>query len=183
MNQTPETIEPGIIVRSPSLHVLHMNRRAMALLTQVAHPAQSLGAERALAAPLHPHGQDMLETMQARLGSNNWEQFQHKRVIDESPHSILLNGFGLPDRRGLPHSRIVLLLAPHTPVPRPGISRTESSVAPSERGHVGADRPPAVGLHDAQRDRAATSSLAVDARKLFAWNSGPPGPHTAACAS
>jgi hypothetical protein len=91
----------------------------------------------------------MFETMQARVGSNNWEQFQHNRVIGDSPHSILLNGFGLPDRRGLPHSRIVLLLAPHTPVPMPGISRRECPEAISENSHVGADRPPAVSLHQA----------------------------------
>jgi hypothetical protein len=90
-----------------------MNRRAMALLTQLTPTAQAIGGEWAVAAPLHQHGQDMLETMQARLGSNNWEQFQHNRVIGDAPHSILLNGFGLPDRRGLPHSRIVLLLAPY----------------------------------------------------------------------
>ena len=149
MNQTPETAGPGIVVLSPSLHVLHMNRRAMALLTQLTPTAQTIGGEWAFAAPLHQHGQDMLETMQARLGSNNWEQFQHNGVIGDAPHSIFLNGFGLPDRRGLPHSRLVLLLAPHTPVPMPKISRTESSEALSERSHVGADRPPAIGRHHA----------------------------------
>jgi hypothetical protein len=149
VNQTPETTGSGIVVLSPSLQVLHMNRRAMALLNQLAHPAQSLEAERRSPAPLHQHGQDMLETMQARLGSNNWEQFQHNRVIGDAPHSILLKGFGLPDRRGLPHSRIVLLLAPHIPMTMSGISRTECSAELSEHGHVGADRPPAVGLHHA----------------------------------
>jgi len=141
VNQTPETIGPGVVVLSLSLHVLHMNRRAMALLNQLAYPAQNIGAERGIAAPLHHHGQDMFETMQARVGSNNWEQFQHNRVIGDAPHKILLNGIGLPDRRGLPHSRIVLLLAPHIPVPMPVISRTECSEALSERGHGGRVQP------------------------------------------
>jgi len=149
VNQTPETTGPGIVVLSPSLHVLHMNRRAMALLNQLTHTAQNIEAELAIAAPLHQHGQDMFETMQARLGSNNWEQFQHTCVIGDAPHKILLNGFGLPDRRGLLHSRVVLLLAPHIPVPMPGISRTECSTELSEHSHVGAERPPAVGLHHA----------------------------------
>jgi uncharacterized protein YfaQ (DUF2300 family) len=117
VNQTPETIGPGIVVLSSSLHVLHMNRRAMALLNELAHPAQNIGAEQGIAAPLQHHGQDMFETMQARVGSNNWEQFQHNRVIGESPHMILLKGFGLSDRRGLSYSKIVLLLSPHIPVP------------------------------------------------------------------
>src|SRR5437773_857491 len=114
VNQKQEATGPGIVVLSPSLQVLHMNRRAMTLLNQLEYTAQSIGAERAVAAPLHQHCRDIIETLQARLGSNNWEQFQQCRTIGDSTHSILLNGFGLPDRRGLPHSRIVILLSPHT---------------------------------------------------------------------
>ena len=123
MNQEQEATGPGIVVLSPSLQILHMNRRAMALLNQLEHTAQSTGAERAVAAPLHQHCQDILETLQAHLGSNNWEQFRQYRTIGDSTHSIFLNGFGIPDRRGLPHSRIVLLLSPHTPAPLPGIRK------------------------------------------------------------
>ena len=43
----------------------------MALLTQLKRTAQSIGPERAVAAPLHQHCQDIIETMQARLGSSN----------------------------------------------------------------------------------------------------------------
>jgi nucleotidyltransferase/DNA polymerase involved in DNA repair len=113
VNQEQEATGPGIVVLSPSLQVLHIKRRAMALLNQLEHTAQSIGAERAVAAPLHQHCQDIIETLQARLGSNNWEQFRQYRMIGDSTHSILLSGFGLPDRRGLPHSRIVMLLSPH----------------------------------------------------------------------
>ena len=123
MNQEQESTGPGIVVLSPSLQVLHMNRRAMDLLNQLEHTAQSTGAERAVAAPVHQHCQDIIETLQARLESNNWEQFQQYRTIGDSTHSILLKGFGIPDRRGLPHSRIVLLLSPHTPAPLPGIRK------------------------------------------------------------
>ena len=115
MNQEQETTGPGIVVLSSSLQVLHMNRRAMALLTQLEHTGQSIGTEWAVTAPLHQHCQDIIETLQARLGSNNWEQFQQYRTIGDSTHTILLKGFGLPDQRGLPHSRIVMLLSPHTP--------------------------------------------------------------------
>ena len=114
MNQEQEATGPGIVVLTPSLQVLHMNRRAMVLLNQLEYTAQSIGAERAVAAPLHQHCQDIIETLRARLGSNNWEQFHQQRTIGDSTHSILLKGFGLPDPRGLPHSRIVILLSPHT---------------------------------------------------------------------
>jgi hypothetical protein len=55
VNQEQESTGPGIVVLSPSLQVLHMNRRAMDLLNQLEHTTQSTGAERAVAAPLHQH--------------------------------------------------------------------------------------------------------------------------------
>ena len=127
MNQEQGATSPGIVVLSSSLQILHMNRQAIALLTQWERADQSIGAEQALVAPLHQLCQDIIETMQVRLGSNNWEQFQQYRTIGDSPHSILLKGFGLPDYRGLPHSRIVMLLSPHNPVPMPEIDGRESS--------------------------------------------------------
>jgi hypothetical protein len=108
----------------------------MALLTQLEGTAQSIGTEPAVATPLHQHCQDILKTMWTHLASNNWEQFHQYRMIGDSTHAILSKGFGLPDRRGLPHSgsvillsppRIVILLSPHTPLSMPGNSRTESS--------------------------------------------------------
>lgn len=146
MNQDQEVTGPGIVVLSFSSQVLHMNRRAMALLTQLEHAAQSIGTERALTAPLHQHCQDITEAMQARLAANNWEQFHQYRTIGDSTHTILLRGFGLPDRRGLPHSRILMLLSPHTPALMPGISGRESSEEISESDRFGADSPRAIGM-------------------------------------
>jgi hypothetical protein len=112
VNQEQEATDPGIVVLSSSLDILFMNRRAMVLLNQLKHTAQSTRTERDLVAPLHRYCQDMIETLQARLRSNNCEQFQQCRTIGNSSHSILLKGFGLPDIKGLSHSRIVMLLSP-----------------------------------------------------------------------
>ena len=120
-----DTTAPGIVVLSPSLHLLHMNRRALALLTPfngtVHETTQSIGANRAVAAPLHQHGQDIIQTMQTRLAADNWEPFHQYSLIGDSTGQILIKGFGLPDRRGAAHSRIVMLLSPHTPAAIPGI--------------------------------------------------------------
>jgi len=127
VNQEQEATGPGIVVLSPNQEVLFMNRRAMVLLNQLEHTAQSIGTERDVAAPLRQHCQDIIETLQARLGSNNWEQFQQSFTIGDSPHTILLKGFGLPDRRGLSHSRIVMLLSSRAVQSIPEVSREESS--------------------------------------------------------
>ncbi|RPH78884.1 MAG: hypothetical protein EHM80_09200 [Nitrospiraceae bacterium] len=127
MNQKQEATGPGIVVLSPSLQVLFMNQRAIALLNQLDHTAQSIGTEREISAPLHQHCQDMVETLQTRMRSSNWEQFQQDCTIGNSPHTIVLKGFGLPDRRGLSHSRIMMLLSPHAAQPIPEVSGEESS--------------------------------------------------------
>jgi len=146
MNLQPETTGTGLVVLSPSLQVLHMNRRTMDLLARLERAAQRIGTKRPLAAPRHQHGQDIIETMQERLVSNNWEQFHRYRTIGNSIHTILLKGFGLPDRRGLPHSRIVMLLSPHAPASMPGMSRMDSSDTIAESGHPGTASSQASGI-------------------------------------
>jgi len=111
LNQEREATGPGIVVLSSSLQVLHMNRRARALLTQL--NAQS--SERAVWRRC-TNIAGIIETMQERLAAHNWEQFHQYRMINDSTHPILLKGFGLPDRRGLPHSDLILL-SPQTPAP------------------------------------------------------------------
>jgi hypothetical protein len=146
VNQEQAATGPGIVVLSSSLQVLHMNRQAIALLTQGEHNALNIGTERAVAAPLRQHCQDIIETLQARLGSNNWEQFHQYSTIGDSTHLILLKGFGLPDRRGLAHFRIVMLLSPHNPASNCGNGRVESPEEISESRHLGADSPRAIGM-------------------------------------
>ena len=144
--QRQHTTAPGIVVLSTSFELLHMNQRALALLTplnETMHEtAQSIGAERTVATPLHQHGQDIIQTMQARLAANNWELFHQYSLIGDSTGQILIRGFGLPDRRGAAHSRIVILLSPHTSAPiqdignrvmRGGKRATDGSLARYDR--------------------------------------------------
>jgi len=141
VNQEQEATGHGIVVLSPSLQVLHMNQRAMVLLNQLEQTIQVVGTERTVAAPLHQHCQDIIETLRSRLESNNRERFHQYRTIGASPHSILLKGFGIPDSRGLSYSRIVMLLSPYNPVPMPGMSRNGSSAGIFERDYLDANSP------------------------------------------
>jgi hypothetical protein len=145
VNREQEATGPGIVVLSSALQVLHMNRRAMDLLDHFTPAAEKLGTKPALAAPLHQHCEDIIQTLQSHLASNNWEQFHQYRVIGESNHKILLKGFGLPDRRGLPHCRILILLSPHISASSSAssleISRMKSPGGVSERDHLGSDSP------------------------------------------
>jgi len=141
VNQEQEATGPGIVVLSTTLQVLHMNPRAMGLLDHFKPAAERLETKPALAEPLHQHCEDIIQTMQARLASKNWEVFHLYRVIGEPNHTILLKGFGLPDRRGLSHCRILMLLSPHTTTSMPVISRMKSPEGVSERDRLVADSP------------------------------------------
>ena len=144
MNQEQEGTGPGIVVLSSSMQVLHMNRRAIDLLNHFKPAAERLETKPALVAPLHRHCKEVIQTLQARLASNNWGQFHQYRVIGEPNHTLLLKGFGLPDRRGLPHCRILMLLSPHSSASSPEISRTKFPEEVSERDRLGADSPPVI---------------------------------------
>jgi hypothetical protein len=126
MSQEQEATGPGIVVLSSSLQVLHMNRRAKTLLTQLERTTEGAQAERGGNGSLQQPCQDILQTLPARLTSNNWEQFQD-RTIGNSRLAIFMKRFDRPDLRSQTHSRIVILLSLHTPMSRPGTSDRESS--------------------------------------------------------
>ena len=88
MNQEQEATDPGIVVLSLSLQVLHMNQRAMVLLNQLEYTGQSVGAERASPLRCTSTVEAIIDTLRARLGSKNWEQFQQCRTIGDSTYSI-----------------------------------------------------------------------------------------------
>ena len=146
MNRDLETTALGIVVLSASLHLLHMNRQAMDLLTRVAPAAPRVGTAPTLVAPLHQPCQEIVESLQNRLAGNNWAQFRQDRTIGTARSTIAVKGFGLPNPRGLAHSRIVLLLAPPSPAVMPDTSGMESSDRIPEGIHTSADLPQAIGM-------------------------------------
>jgi len=112
MNQARGAIDPGVVVLSSSLQLLHINHHAISLLKDVQQSSVQPEANGKLISPLHPHSHDILMAIRERLASSNFTPFYCYRAIGEPPQEILLKGFGLPDRRGFPHSRIVMLLMP-----------------------------------------------------------------------
>jgi len=114
MNHVPEAIDPGVIVLSSSLQLLHINHQAIILLTQVRQASLQPEADRPLTSLLHFHSHEILTAMRKRVASSNFTPFHCYHAIGTSSGEILLKGFGLPDRRGFVHSRIVMLLVPQS---------------------------------------------------------------------
>ena len=51
-----------------------------------------------------------MNRLHVRTEAKDWEQFEIKRVAGNPEKPILLRGFGLPDRGGIQHSRLVVTL-------------------------------------------------------------------------
>ena len=104
----------GIVVLSSSMQLLHMNRQA-AELSKLINMAENGGApaksaQGVLPAALTELCTEVLKALQVRTEAKDWEQFEVKRIAGNPNQPVLLRGFGLPDRGGIQHARLVVTL-------------------------------------------------------------------------
>src|SRR5437867_1215643 len=93
---------PGIVVLSSSMQLLHMNRQAAELSTQINKAENGKEykkiAHGVLPAALTELCAEILKVLQVRTEAKDWEQFEVKRLAGNPARPILLRGFGLPER-------------------------------------------------------------------------------------
>lgn len=104
----------GIVVLSSSMQLLHMNRQA-AELSKLINMAENGGAPPKAAQGVLPSAltqlcADIMKALQVRTEAKDWEQFEVKRIAGNPNQPVLLRGFGLPDRGGIQHARLVVTL-------------------------------------------------------------------------
>lgn len=104
----------GIVVLSSSMQLLHMNRQAAELSKQI-NMAENGGAPAKAAQGVLPSALtelcgEIIKALQVRTEAKDWEQFEVKRVAGNPNQPVLLRGFGLPDRGGIQHARLVVTL-------------------------------------------------------------------------
>ncbi|MBV6471706.1 MAG: hypothetical protein NBKEAIPA_03646 [Nitrospirae bacterium] len=104
----------GIVVLSSSMQLLHMNRQAAELskLMHISHTGGGLPktANGVLPAVLTELCAEIIKALQVRTEAKDWEQFEIKRIAGNPNQPILLRGFGLPDREGIQHARLVVTM-------------------------------------------------------------------------
>ena len=109
---------PGILVFSHKLQLLHMNQRALDLTGQAKNGPGTMILSRAVT--------EFRTHIQALLGrfkeAHATEFFDVKRVVVESGQTISLRGIGVPDRNSGNRPRIVMVLE--------DISQPDASTAP-----------------------------------------------------
>ncbi|HMS83358.1 MAG TPA: LuxR C-terminal-related transcriptional regulator [Nitrospira sp.] len=104
----------GIVVLSTSMQLLHMNRQATELakkINAVEHGGNAtVSARGILPTPLTELCAEIIKALHIRTEAKDWEQFELKRVTGDPNQPILLRGFGLPDRGGIQHARLVVTM-------------------------------------------------------------------------
>jgi DNA-binding CsgD family transcriptional regulator len=104
----------GIVVLSSSMQLLHMNRQAAELSKKVnmsengGTPPRS--AQGVLPEALTQLCSEIVKALQVRTEAKDWEQFEVKRIAGNPRQPILLRGFGLPDKGGIQHARLVVTM-------------------------------------------------------------------------
>jgi len=104
----------GIVVLTASMQLLHMNRQASELAQKI-NAAEHVGnaaksAHGVLPAVLTELCGEIIKALHVRTEAKDWEQFEIKRVSGDPNQPVLLRGFGLPDRGGVEHARLVVTM-------------------------------------------------------------------------
>jgi hypothetical protein len=106
---------PGIVVLSPSLDVLHMNRQSQVLMCNIVSNAPEGSRSHNLIGVIHPVLIDLADKTLHVLRDcydMGWKGPFEVRHVAEGTHTrVLIRGIGLPNANGLQDSRIVLVLA------------------------------------------------------------------------
>ena len=104
----------GIVVLTAAMQLLHMNRQATELAKKINAAEQTGNAARSahgvLPTALTELCGEIIKALHVRTEAKDWEQFELKRVSGDPSQPILLRGFGLPDRGGVEHARLVVTM-------------------------------------------------------------------------
>jgi hypothetical protein len=105
---------PGIVVLSPSLQILHMNRQAYLLISDLA--PTTLEAQQAdhrtdlLPPALINLAGEILRVLRSRHEMSETGQFEIRHSANGSGKPVFIRGVGVPNGHGVQHARIVLFL-------------------------------------------------------------------------
>jgi hypothetical protein len=106
--------KPGIVVLSPSLQILHMNRQAHLLISDLVPTTsaaqQPTNRTGVLPPALVDLSREILSALRSRHEMSEKGQFEIRHVADEFGKPVFIRGVGVPNGKGVDHARIVLLL-------------------------------------------------------------------------
>jgi len=106
----------GILVLAPPARLLQMSHQAWDLIRQIHDDELANGegksktAKGLLPTALLQICRETFTHLQSRTSTKDWEQFEVRQIIGAPKNPMLIRGFGVPDRRGSEHARIIVIL-------------------------------------------------------------------------
>jgi hypothetical protein len=105
---------PGIVVLSPSLQVLHMNRQAQILIRDVVPTAlevKQLNDRTHVLPPVFINlAGEILRVLRSRHERSEKGLLEIRHAANWSDRPVFVRGVGVPNGHGVEHARIVLFL-------------------------------------------------------------------------
>lgn len=115
--QTPfdsaRPLDAGMMVLSSSMHILHMNSQARALMAHLGVACElwpHLSPESMPAILIEFCGH-VLSELRRQAGSQEWTALEMRRICHMVSPALMLRGFGMPEREGR-DPRMILILQP-----------------------------------------------------------------------
>ncbi len=105
-----QRVGPGILLLSPALQLMHMNRRALELSGKIMRAQNGKVATGVLPTAVTELCAEVITAFQVRTDAKDWEQVQIKRLVSTPNPPVLLRAFGFPDRGGAQWARILILM-------------------------------------------------------------------------
>ena len=106
--------KPRIVVLSPSLKILHINRHAQFLVGSMASSIPEAQPQRDRTDALPPALIDLagqiLRELQSRHEMSEQGQFEIRHSVNGSGKPVFIRGLGVPNGQGVKQARIVILL-------------------------------------------------------------------------
>jgi hypothetical protein len=105
--------DASVIVLSMACRILHINDSSRAfthLLAMGPRLLRNIDMPTPLPQPLMDLFYDVLALLEKRIAAEDWSQVEITRLGRAETDTVLLRGFGIPDRTRRQQSRIVLML-------------------------------------------------------------------------
>jgi hypothetical protein len=105
---------PGIVVLSPSMKILHLNRRARFLINGLASTTSEAQQPKNRTDILPPVlinlAGEILRVLRSRHEMKEKGQFEIRHSVNETGQPVSIRGVGVPNGQGVEHARILLFL-------------------------------------------------------------------------
>src|SRR5438094_5715942 len=105
-----QRVGPGILLLSPELQLMHMNRQAWELSRKITQAENGKAATGVLPPAVTELCAEVVTALRVRIDAKDWEQVQITRLVGTPNPPVLLRAFGLPDGGDAQRARIFILM-------------------------------------------------------------------------